>query len=162
MVKMIDGEIVTDNDLADLRRMIEHDCKEFAGVFFEQEPDPVLGMGGRSASFRSTWDDVGRQTGLSPVEAFVNTQWFRFIGDIRKMYGMKIESAPDHVKKRLHQACVIMNLLSEMPDARDVLQMESDSRAFRGDKFENKKIADAFGTRAAPLESILRGTSALN
>lgn len=162
MTKMIDGDVVTDNELSDLRRMIEHDCKEFAGVFFEQEPDPILGMGGRSEAFRNTWNDVGLRTGLKPIDAFVNTQWFRFIGDIRKMYGMKIETAPDHVKKRLHQACVIMNLLSEMPDARDVLQMELDSKTFRGDKYENRKVAETFGTRAAPLESILRGTTAIN
>lgn len=162
MTKMIDGESITDNEFADLRRMIEHDCKMFAGVWFEQEPDPIFGEGGRSQTFRNTWKDVGAQVGQPPVEVFVNTQWFRFIGDVRRMYGTKIPRVTDEMKQRLHKACVIMNLLSEMPDARDVLQMEADSKAFRGDKFENREVADKFGTRAASLESILRGTSALN
>lgn len=162
MTKMIDGEVITDAELADLRRMIEHDCKMFAGVWFEQEPDPIFGEGGRSSKFRATWRDVGAQVGQPPVEVFVSTQWFRFVSDVRRMYGAKIPRVPDDVKRRLHRACVIMNLLSEMPDARDVLQMESDSKAFRGDKFENKQVAETYGTRAASLDSILRGTSALN
>lgn len=158
MTKMIDGEVVTDNDLADLRRMIEHDCREFAGVWFEQEPDPIFRQGGRSEKFRRTWNEVGQQVAKEPVEVFVNTQWFRFVGMVRAWYGTRIAKEPEDIAKRLHQACIVMNLLSEMPDARDVLQMELDSKAFRGDKFENRQIADNYGNQAAALDSILRGT----
>lgn len=158
MTKMIDGEVVTDNDLADLRRMIEHDCREFAGVWFEQEPDPIFHQGGRSEKFRRTWGDVGEQVAQDPVEIFVNTQWFRFVGMVRAWYGTRIPREPENIAKRLHRACIVMNLLSEMPDARDVLQMELDSKAFRGEKFENKQVADNYGNQAASLDAILRGT----
>lgn len=162
MTKMIDGEVVTEAYLADLRRMIEHDGKEFAGVWFEQEPDPIFGEGGRSEKFRKTWNELGKQVGQEPVEVFVNTQWFRFLGWVRKWYASRIPKESEEMQRRLLHACIVMNLLSEMPDARDVLQMELDSKAFRGDKFENRKIAETYGNGAASLESILRGTAAIN
>jgi hypothetical protein len=154
MTKMIDGEVITDNELADLRRMIEHDCREFAGVWFE--------MPGRSEKCRRTWADVGAQLGQFPVEVFVNLKWVQFIDMVKQWYGSRIPKEPEDVQKRLHRACVIMNLLGEMPEARDVLQMEIDSKAFHGDKFENRHIAETYGNQAAALDSILRGTRTIN
>lgn len=161
MPEIINGEEISDNELADLRRMVEHDAKEFAGVFFEEEPTR-FGTHGRSKKFRKSWNEVGRLLNQDPCEVFVGLKWKHFVGHVRAWYGHRIPNESEEVQQRLFRACIIMASLSEMPEAQDVIQLEPDTKAFLGDKFENNSISETYGDEAdAPLKTLL-GSNAIN
>src|ERR1700761_6849810 len=100
---VIDGEEISRTEEADLRRMIEHDTKECAAEFFEQEPDR-LGQGGRSKKFRRSWNRVGKTLGKDPCEYFVNLKWKHFFYRTRAWYAHRMTYEPEEVARRLYKA----------------------------------------------------------
>lgn len=161
MPEIINGEELSDHQLADLRRMIEHDAKEFAAVFHDEEPTR-FGTHGRSKKFRKSWNEVGKLMGKDPCEVFVNLKWKHFVEHVRRWYAHRIPNEPDDMKQRLFNAILIMATLSELPEARDELQLQPDTKSFLGDKFENDSISETYGDQAdSPLKTVL-GSSAIH
>lgn len=158
---IIDGEEITAAEEADLRRMIEHDCKEFAGEFFEAD-GVNFGARGRSKKFRKSWNDVGRLMKRSPIDCFVDLKWKHFAVHVKTWYGHRIPNESEETKLRLYRALVIMAALSQTPEAQDVIQLTPGTKAFEGDKFENRQVAETYGEDAEPVAKTVLGAHAVH
>lgn len=158
---IIDGEEITSSEEADLRRMIEHDCKEFAGEFFEAD-GVNFGSRGRSKKFRKSWNEVGRIMKKDPCEVFVNLKWKHFTVHVNAWYAHRLPNEPDHIKLRLYRALIIMAELSQMPEAEDVLQLTPGTKSFDGDKFENNSVSETYGDHADPVEKTALGAHSVH
>lgn len=158
---IIDGEEISRSEEADLRRMIEHDTKECAALFFEQEPDR-LGQGGRSKKFRRSWNKIGKFYGKDPCEYFVNLKWKHFFYRTRAWYAFRMTTEPEEVALRLRKAVLIMAQLSESTEATDVLQLMPDTKAFDGDAFENRSVTETYGDHADAIEKTALGLNSIH
>lgn len=158
---IVDGEELSQAEEADLRRMVEHDCKEFAAEFFESD-GTNFGARGRSKKFRKSWNEVGRLLRKDPCEVFVNLKWKHFTVHVKAWYAHRLPNEPETVQARLYKALVIINALSLEPEAQDVLQLAPDTKAFDGDKFENRHIAETYGEEAEPVEKTVLGAHAVH
>jgi hypothetical protein len=152
---IIDGEEVSDKEVFDVIRMMDHDCKEFAGQFFEED---------RSKKFRKSWNEVGKLSKRSPQDAFVAHAWKHFVVHVRAWYASRLAdpNEPEAMKVTLHRALIIQANWSQSAQAKDVLQLAPGTQQFAGDKFENKAIAETYGTEAESVRKTLLGTSALH
>jgi hypothetical protein len=149
----INGEIVPDDEIRDILRMIDHDCKEQAGDFFEQD---------RSAKFRKTWNEVGILTRRDPQDCFVDHAWKHFHVHVKAIYTRRLTQYIDnilhidnpayekdeYVRDRLFKALIMMGMMSKAAEAQDVLQMAPGTQQFEGDKTENKHISETYGDEA--------------
>jgi hypothetical protein len=158
---MIDGEEISSNEEADLRRMIEHDCKEFAAEFFGSD-GVNFGRMGRSKKFRRSWNEVGRLLRKDPCDAFVNLKWKHFSGHVVAWYAHRIPNEPEDIQLRLYRASIILRALGESPEAQDVIQLEPGTKAFEGDAFENRNIAEIYGEHADPVDKTALGAHSVH
>lgn len=142
----INGEKIGVAEATNLIRMLDHDAKEIAGVFYDMD---------RSPKFRVNWPDQDR---------FVAANWKTFIAAARAMYAERLgdPKTPPHEARMMSLALILghkleksMALLGVAPD--DRLQLKPNTQQFVGDKYENKKIVEKFGMkpnlRAALLNS---------
>lgn len=143
MPLLVDGELLQDPEIIDLLKMIDHDCKEFAGAFFEED---------RSKKFRRTWNNIGKLTRRSAQDCFVDHSWKHFVVHVRAWYAHQLDQLRDQVdlasekkKDRLHKALIIEYMRGTSKKAEDVIQMAPDTQAFQGDKADNKFISESFG-----------------
>lgn len=146
---IIGGEIISAKGAMALMAMMEHDAKEFAGVFYEQN---------RTPKFRVNW----------PVQdVYVAAEWRTFIAAVRAMYSERMGSpkTPPDLAKRLYLAILVerafakgMEALGAESDTR--LQIAPGTAAFDGDKYDNRKIVENFGV-APNLRAKLRASAAM-
>lgn len=137
----VDGEIIQDDEIIDILRMIDHDCKEFAGAFFEED---------RSKKFRRTWQKVGQLSRRSAQDCFVDHAWKHFVVHVRAWYAHKLADPgiPEKEKERLHKALIIEYMRGQAKEAKDVLQLKPGTQQFEGDPAENKHISETYGDEA--------------
>ena len=155
----INGEIVQDDEILDILKMIEHDCKELAGEMFES---PF-----RSKKFRATWDEVAAKYKIlginkSAQDWFVIHEWEHlheyvknyytsrlrpYIDDVLRIDNPQYEK-DDYLRERIFKAVLLIGMMSKAAEAKEVLQINRDSQAFRGDKTENTHISETYGDEA--------------
>lgn len=141
MPLLVDGDLVQDDEIHDILKMIDHDCKEFAGAFFEED---------RSKKFRKTWNEVGKLTKRSAQDCFVDHAWKHFVVHVRAWYASRLSNPvlPEKEAVKLHRALLIEYMRGQSKDAKDVLQLAPGTQQFVGDKNENKHISEQYGDRA--------------
>jgi hypothetical protein len=138
MPLLVDGELLQDPEIIDILKMIDHDCKEFAGAFYEED---------RSRKFRKVWTNIGKITKRSGQDCFVDHAWKHFAVHVRAWYADKLASPhiSDKDKDRLHKALIIEHMRGTSQKAEDVVQMAPGTQAFEGDKADNTYISESFG-----------------
>lgn len=137
----IEGELVSDEEVIDILRMIDHDCKQFAGAFFEED---------RSKKFRKTWNEVGKLSRRSPQDCFVDHAWKHFVVHVRAWYANRLSNPviPEKEAERLHKALIIEYQRGQAKNAKDVLQLAPGTQQFVGDRKENQHISNEYGDEA--------------
>jgi len=138
MPLLVDGELVDDEEIVSILKMIDHDCREFAGAFFEED---------RSRKFRKTWNEVGRLSKRSAQDCFVDHAWKHFVVHVRAWYANRLSNPviPEKEAQRLHRALIIEYMKGKSQKAEDVLQLAPNTQQFVGDKDENRHISEQFG-----------------
>lgn len=136
-------------------RMIVHDAKEFAGVFYDQN---------RSAKFRATWPNQ---------DQYVLQCWPHFVEHVRKAYAEMLtrNDVTQAMKDQIYAALIADAPGASQADADAPLQLAPNTQQFHGDAHENKVIEDAW-TKAAvkgpkgPLlpiaKRLLKGSTSLH
>ena len=137
----IEGELVSDEEIIEILRMIDHDCKEMAGLFFEED---------RSNKFRKTWKQVGELSRRSAQDCFVDHAWKHFVVHVRAWYAHRLSNPviPEKEALRLHRALIIEYQRGLAKSAKDVLQLAPGTQQFEGDKQENRHISEEYGDDA--------------
>jgi len=126
----INGEQITQDEAMGLIRMLCEDAKKVAGEYH--------GMA-RSAKFRVNWPDEYK---------FANANWKTFVVAVRQMYAEKLadpKTKPEDARK-MHLALVLQTQMAQGQETDNRLQLSPNTQQFVGDKFENKKIIEKFGT----------------
>jgi hypothetical protein len=143
------GEIVGDKEIAKALDAFEHDCKEFAGQFYDME---------RSEKFRLDWPDQDR---------FVESEWRAFVNATRFVYteALGSPSCPEDKKRAIFIALIRLAQVEQENARRGVehntrLQMMPGTQAFEGDRRENRKLVEQFGKRPT-LRAALRNATVL-
>jgi hypothetical protein len=141
----INGEFVSSKDAGDLIRMLYNDAKQVAGVFH--------GMN-RSKKFRKNW----------PNEyVFAESEWKTFVAATRQMYldRLKDPKTLPYDAQRMFKALYLERLAAQGQEADNRLQLAPNTQQFVGDKFENKKIAEKFGTESNSFAKLALGSTAI-
>lgn len=125
---------------------IVHDAKEMAGEFYDRD---------RSETFRRTWP--------SEME-YVNTKWPHFVVAVREIYAELLgrPSVPDDVKEELYEALLDQAAEARCDGAHSPLPILKDTETFFGDRRENIRTRENYGSHARTLAQKLRTTSALS
>lgn len=138
MPLLVDGDLLQDDEIRTILHMIDHDCKEFAGAFFEED---------RSKKFRRTWHQVGKLSRRSPQDCFVDHAWKHFVVHVRAWYADRL--ADQHTlpseKEKLHKALIIEYMRGTSQKAESVIQMTPGTQQFDGDPIENRHISETYG-----------------
>lgn len=138
---VINGEQLTRTEAASLVRMLLNDAKQIAGEFH--------GMN-RSEKFRINWPDEYK---------FADANWKSFVSAARQMYADRLAdplTTPADAR-RMHLALVLQHMMAQGEETDNRLQLAPNTQQFEGDKAENTKIKEKFGTvpnlRAALMNS---------
>lgn len=153
MPVMVDGELLEDEEVKDLLNMVNHDCKEFAGVFFEND---------RSEKFRNSWNDVGQQLKRSPQDCFVEHAAKHFIVHVRAWYAQKLGDPKEKPKnkERMHKALILQTMIAQaQTETEQTIQMTPGDEQFKGDRKENANINETYGKGPGDLRSRLLRTA---
>ena len=142
--KLIDLGLVqvTPKEAADCVKMLMHDAKELAGQFHGCD---------RSEKFRANWPDEYK---------FASANWKTFIETVIQSYAILLgrPGVPEEDKHRMYVARLMWERLAEGKEPDNRLQLAPNTQQFVGDKFENRKIKEQFGThrnlRAALLNTV--------
>jgi hypothetical protein len=145
---LIDGEKLTKREVRKLVDIFTHECKEYAGKFFDLcRCSQIPGAdAGRSEKFRAFWDQVGQICKTDPQVCYVESHYQNFAEDVRAMMAGML-ARPDVTefdKQRIHKALIVQQMLGECSQHTPV-QLQKDSQAFAGDGYENKQTATNFG-----------------
>lgn len=141
----INGEFISSKEAGELIRMLYNDAKQVAGVFH--------GMN-RSKKFRKNW----------PNEyVFAESEWKNFVVATRQMYldRLKDPKTLPSDAQRMFKALYLERLAAEGREADNRLQLAPNTQQFEGDKYENKKIAEQFGTHSSSFAELALGSTAL-
>jgi hypothetical protein len=142
--RMIDLGLVqvTPKEAASCVRMMIQDAKELAGQFHGLD---------RSEKFRTNWPDEYK---------FASSNWKTFIEAVIQSYAVLLGRAnvPEEDKHRMYVARLMWEKLSVGKERDNRIQIAPNTQQFVGDKFENRKIKENFGThgnfRAKVLNSV--------
>lgn len=150
---IVDGQILTNQQVRALIRMVRKDAEEYAGQFYDQC---------RSAKFRSAWVEVGLRTGRDPQLCFVEAQWKHFVEHVRTLYVQMLTSprVSEADKYRIHQALIVQAQLGAQ--SQDIpIQLAPGTQQFEGEKYENRQTAINFGDKAEPslVKRLLNSTA---
>lgn len=139
---IVDGEHLTNREVRALVDMVRKDAMEYAGQFFDQC---------RSSKFRTAWTEVGLRAGRDPQLVFVEQQWTHFVEHVRSLYAQMLASprVTEEDKARMHKALIVQAVLGQESQAVPV-QVAPGTQQFEGEKYENRAIAQSFGTHAEP------------
>lgn len=139
----INGEQISASEAAKLVRMLCNDAKEIAGVFH--------GMN-RSEKFRKNW----------PSEyVFADANWKTFVEAARQMYAARLgdpKTPPDDARK-MHLALVLQTMAEQGAEKDPRLQLAPNTLQYEGDPYENRKIANDFGTHSNTFKELLMGSA---
>lgn len=127
----VNGEQITIPEAAKLIRMLCNDAKQVAGEFHNMN---------RSAKFRANW----------PNEYdYADSEWKSFMEATRAMYAERLgdPKTPPADARKIMLALVIERMVAEGKETDNRLQLAPNTQQFVGDKHENKKIVDNYGTR---------------
>jgi len=152
---IVDGERISISEVKRLIKAFDDECKNVAGLFFDQCRKGKFGDAGRSEKFRAFWMEVGLRCGVDPQEAFVASQYDKFAEDVRSGWAALL-ARPDvseHHKQTIHKALIVQQTLG-MESQHTPIQVAKDSQQFAGDPFEVKEIAKTYGTHAE--ESLIK------
>lgn len=152
---IVDGEHLGRREVKVLLDMVRRDAEEYAGQFYDKC---------RSEKFRKAWSLVGLQTGRDAQRCFVEMQWPHFVEHVRALYAQMLMSprVTEDDKHRIHQALIVQAMLGARSQ-RVPIQVAPDTQQFEGEKYENRKIAEVFGTHSEPsLIKKLMGSTALH
>lgn len=141
----INGDFISSKEAGDLIRMLYNDAKQVAGMFH--------GMN-RSAKFRKNW----------PNEyVFAESEWKNFVVATRQMYVDRLNDPKTlpYDAKRMFQAIYLERMAAQNQEADNRLQLAPNTQQFEGDKFENNKIAEKFGTESNSFAKLALGSTAL-
>lgn len=141
----INGEFVSKKDAGELIRMLYKLAYRMAGEMHGMD---------RSEKFRKNW----------PNEyVYAESEWKTYIGAARKMFLELIskETTPEYEKKRMFHALLLERMAAEGQEADNRLQLAPNTQQFVGDKYENKKIAEKFGTDSNSFAKLALGSTAL-
>jgi hypothetical protein len=150
---IVDGQNLTNSEVRRLIAMVRKDAEEYAGQFYDQC---------RSAKFRTAWTEVGLRSGRDPQLCFVEAQWTHFVDHVRSLYAQMLTSprVSEDDKYRIHQALIVQAAFGE--NSQDIpIQVAPGTQQFEGEKYENRQIAETYGTHAEPsLIKKLMGSTA--
>lgn len=141
----INGEFVSSKDAGDLIKMLYNDAKQVAGIFH--------GMN-RSGKFRKNW----------PNEyVFAESEWKNFVVATRQMYLDRLNDPKTLPSdgQRMFKALYLERLASQGREADNRLQLAPNTQQFVGDKYENNKIAEKFGTDSNSFAKLALGSTAI-
>ncbi len=127
----INGEQISTKEAAELVKMLCNDAKQFAGEFYGLE---------RSPKFRANW----------PNEYdFADANWKTFVEPTRMLYAARLADpkTPPADARKMHLALVLQAMMAAGQEKDNRLQIFPDSQQFVGDRRENQKIIEKFGTR---------------
>lgn len=148
---IVDGERLSRAQVRRLVEMVNKDAKEIAGQFYDQCRRGLMGDAGRSEKFRAFWSEIGFRCGTDPQTCFVESQYEKFIEDVRSHYAHLLTQP--HVaeadKQKMHQALIVQAMLGANSQ-RIPIQVTRDSQNFAGDRFENREIASVHGNHVEP------------
>lgn len=116
-------------------KMIVHNAKEFAGVFYDNS---------RSSKFRATWPDQ---------MDYVNRNWERFVVHVRKTFAEMLtrNDVPQRVKDEIYEAMITDAPGAHSMRADEPLQVAPNTQGFEGDKKENRLTDDVYGKTPSDL-----------
>jgi hypothetical protein len=125
----INGENISSKEAMDLTRMLYHDAREVAGVFYDMN---------RSEKFRTNWPNQDR---------FADCNWKTFVEATRQLYAERLgDPNLDPVEgRKMHLALVLQAMMAKGEEADNRLQIAPNSAQFEGDNRENAKIMEKFG-----------------
>ena len=153
---IVDGQILTNQEVRALIRMVRKDAEEYAGQFYDQC---------RSAKFRSAWTEVGLRAGRDAQLCFVDANWKHFVEHVRSLYVQMLTSprVTEADKYKIQQALIVQAALGaqsqEVP-----IQVAPGTQQFEGEKYENRQIAQTYGEKAEPslVRRLLNSTALPN
>lgn len=128
-----------------MHHRIVHDAKEFAGAFFDNN---------RSEAFRKTWPSQ---------DDYVAAKWHHFVEGVRGAYAELLArpDVPQDDKDRVYDALVADAPGSASMGAPSPLQLIRNTEAFVGDRGENTRTKETFGSHARSNREKWRSTTAL-
>lgn len=129
MPVMVDGDLLEDEEVKRLVKMLENDAYKIAGMFHGME---------RSKKFRRQW----------PNEyVYADHNWKHFMVSARAMYADRLgdPKTPPNEAEMMHRALVLQAMMSEAAQAQTPLQLAPGTEAYQGDRQENKRTEESFG-----------------
>ena len=141
----INGEQISITEAQKLIKMICTDAKQIAGEFHGME---------RSAKFRANWPDE---------DLFAESEWKNFVAAARAMYAHRLgdPATPPAEARKMHLALVLERMVAEGQEKDNRLQLMPDTQQFAGDKYENRKILENYGTRQNFRAALKNGIASL-
>lgn len=159
---LVDGEILSQQEVRRLIKAFDKECKEAAGQFFDQCRKGVFGDAGRSEKFRAFWSEVGLRCGVAPEIAYVESHYQNFAEDVRKAWAGLL-ARPDVTakdKETIHKALIIQEMLG-LQSQHVPIQLARDSQQFAGDPYEVRETAKTYGNHVEPssIKRFMNSTS---
>lgn len=149
----VDAHMLSDHEVRKCIALFNRECEEFAGQFFDQN---------RSEKFRAAWTEAAFRVGKDPQLFFVEQIRLHFAEHVRRVLaGMladpKVREAD---KRRIHRALIIQSMMGEWSQYAPV-QLAPGTQQFEGDKYENRQIAEKWGTRPGEklVNKLMNGTA---
>jgi hypothetical protein len=139
----INGENISNEEAGRILKTLYNDAKQIAGEFHGME---------RSAKFRVNWPDENK---------FAESEWKNFVEAAIQIYVAKLADpkATPEEKRFCHLAIVLNAKMAEGREKDQRLQIAPNTQQFVGDKYENKKILEKFGTKPN-YRAMLKNTAA--
>jgi hypothetical protein len=143
---IVDGERLSRTEVRKLVKYFNDECREAAGIFFDQCRKGLMADAGRSDKFRAFWREIGFRCGKDPQICYVESHYQNFAEDVRRALAGALArpDVPEFQKQRVHKALIVQQMLGENSQHTPV-QLAKDSQTFAGDRFENKQTAINFG-----------------
>ena len=143
MTVVVAGQQLSDDEAKALVNMLYEDARQIAGVFH--------GMN-RSQKFRANWPNEYN---------FADANWRTFVEAARALYAERLgdPKTPPEDARKMHLALVLQAVLGAGKEQDTRLQLAPNTQTFVGDKYENKKTIERFGTRPNLRAALLNSTA---
>lgn len=128
-----------------MHKRIVHDAKEMAGCFYDHD---------RSEAFRRTFPSQ---------DEYVALKWPHFVAGVRAAYAELLSHAgvSEDEKAAMYEALTDNASAVMSEGASSPMQIIKDSSAFFGDRRENLRTSETYGTHGRSVKDALRSTTAL-
>lgn len=146
---VINGEFISVDEAMKLIKLLYDVAYNIAGEMHGKN---------RSARFRKNW----------PNEyLYAAAEWKTFVADARDYALWRIndqersEKTPEWEKQQWFKALYLERMQSQGKETDNRLQLRRGTQQFEGDSYENKKIAEKFGTQSNSFAELALGSTAL-